>query len=59
MTSTQQTIAFIAIISFFLAGCVQEMKKDYTKWEIYRGDEGSNAYSKLDQINKENVSNSR
>ncbi len=27
----------------------------YISWESYRGDEGRNAYSKLDQINKENV----
>ncbi len=27
----------------------------YTKWEAYRGDKGSNAYSSLDQINKKNV----
>jgi quinoprotein glucose dehydrogenase len=55
MTSLQHTIGLIAVISFFLAGCNQERRKDYTTWEIYRGDEGSNAYSQLDQINTGNV----
>ena len=54
-TSIQHTITLITVITFFLVGCNQEKKKDYTTWEIYRGDEGSNAYSQLDQINAENV----
>jgi len=55
MTSIQYTITLIAVISFFLVGCNQEKRKDYTKWEIYRGDEGSNAYSQLNQIDTANV----
>ena len=48
-------ITLITALSCFLMSCRQENKKDYTSWEIYRGDEGSNAYSALDQINTENV----
>jgi quinoprotein glucose dehydrogenase len=44
-----------AILAFFLISCNQEKGKNYNTWKIYRGDEGSNAYSQLDQINKENV----
>src|SRR6476620_6087762 len=50
-------ITLITAMSCFLLSCRQENKKDYTSWEIYRGDEGSNAYSSLDQINTENVKN--
>ena len=44
----------------FIISCDQVQKKneppdEYTSWSIYRGDEGSNAYSKLNQINRENV----
>ncbi|HLT71098.1 MAG TPA: PQQ-binding-like beta-propeller repeat protein [Cyclobacteriaceae bacterium] len=43
------------IILFFLTGCQQKNARDYTSWPVYRGDEGSNAYSGLKQINKANV----
>lgn len=46
---------FLIIVVFFLPACRQEKRTAYTDWKIYRGDEGSNAYSGLDQINKENV----
>ncbi len=44
----------------FIISCDQVQKKNeppdqYTSWKVYRGDEGSNAYSRLDQINKENI----
>ena len=49
-------LAFTFItLSCFLISCQQEKRKDYNTWEIYRGDEGSNAYSQLNQINTENV----
>ena len=32
-----------------------EISEDYHTWGVYRGDPGSNAYSALDQINKQNV----
>ncbi|MEP6595709.1 MAG: pyrroloquinoline quinone-dependent dehydrogenase, partial [Ginsengibacter sp.] len=51
----QTKFAFITVLSCFLLGCNQEKKNDYNTWGIYRGDEGSNAYSQLSQINKENV----
>jgi quinoprotein glucose dehydrogenase len=46
----------------FLAGCgkIENVQKrseynNYTDWGIYRGDQGANQYSELNQINKENV----
>src|SRR5436190_10091608 len=42
-------------LSCLLINCQQEKRKDYNTWTIYRGDEGSNAYSQLKQINTENV----
>jgi quinoprotein glucose dehydrogenase len=49
-------LAFTLItLCCFLINCQREKRKDYNTWEIYRGDEGSNAYSQLKQINTENV----
>jgi len=45
----------IAVLSCFLIACRWEKGKDYRTWEVYRGDDGSNAYSQLNQINKGNV----
>lgn len=42
-----------------VAGCQQKKSEPYTSWEVYRGDDGSNAYSRLDQINTKNVSQLR
>lgn len=39
---------------FFLLGC-NNKSEDFKTWEVYRGGEGSNAYSGLKQINTENV----
>jgi quinoprotein glucose dehydrogenase len=47
-------ITFITL-SCFLISCQREERKEYNTWGIYRGDEGSNAYSQLKQINTENV----
>jgi len=41
-------------ILFFLISC--QRKSDYKSWGVYRGDDGTNAYSALDQINTKNVS---
>jgi len=50
-------IAFthIIILSCFFIGCQQEKSKAQKDWTIYRGDEGSNAYSNLVQIDTGNV----
>jgi quinoprotein glucose dehydrogenase len=48
-------LLFATAISFFLASCQKKSSTEFTSWRIYRGDEGSNAYSQLDQINTENV----
>ena len=42
------------VIFLFLACC--GMKEDHETWSVYRGDASNTAYSSLDQINKENVS---
>ncbi|MEP6949154.1 MAG: PQQ-binding-like beta-propeller repeat protein [Ginsengibacter sp.] len=47
--------AFIAVIACFFMGCNQGKEKAYNTWGIYRGDEGSNAYSQLYQIDTGNV----
>src|SRR4051812_16224724 len=46
---------FITALSFLFMSCTQEREKDYKTWGIYRGDEGSNAYSQLSQIDTGNV----
>ncbi len=40
----------------FIAGCKPSGKEENNSWEMYRGDDGTNAYSGLDQINTTNVS---
>ena len=47
---------FLVLITGIFSGCSSDNSEKYTTWEIYRGDEGSNAYSDLDQINADNVS---
>lgn len=49
-------------LALFLVGCgeIENVQKrseynNYRDWGIYRGDQGANQYSELDQINKENV----
>ncbi|MEQ6120434.1 PQQ-binding-like beta-propeller repeat protein [Reichenbachiella sp. MALMAid0571] len=47
---------FGLLIGFCLFSCQHSTSDDeYTSWKVYRGDKGSNAYSKLSQINKKNV----
>jgi len=41
---------------FLLPACNQKKEEDYKSWKVYRGDDGSNAYSKLNQINTKNIS---
>jgi quinoprotein glucose dehydrogenase len=43
------------IIACYLFACQQKASNKFTSWHVYRGDEGSNAYSQLNQINTENV----
>ena len=50
------------LLNTVIISCNTNQKKaeeadPYTSWRVYRGDEGSNAYSRLNQINKENVKN--
>jgi quinoprotein glucose dehydrogenase len=47
--------SIVTVLSCFLIGCHLEKTKEYNTWEIYRGDEGSNAYSELNQIDTANV----
>jgi quinoprotein glucose dehydrogenase len=44
-------------VSLFLFFCNSDKNATVTcdSWKVYRGDDGSNAYSKLDQINTNNV----
>ncbi len=48
-------LLFGLLLSFLLISCQQSSTDEYTSWKVYRGDKGSNAYSKLSQINRENV----
>jgi len=50
-----RVFTIITVLSIFLISCQQGERKDYNTWKIYRGDEGSNAYSQLNQINTGNV----
>src|SRR6476661_7400366 len=50
-----RVFTIITVLSIFLISCQQRESKDYNTWKIYRGDEGSNAYSQLNQINTGNV----
>ena len=42
-------------ILILLASC-REKNSEFSTWSVYRGDNGSNAYSELDQITPQNVS---
>jgi quinoprotein glucose dehydrogenase len=42
---------------YFLAACRETGKNDFSTWTVYRGGNGSNAYSSLNQINRSNVRN--
>src|ERR1700730_7321403 len=46
---------FGVIILSGLAGCQQNYPVKYTTWEVYKGDDGTNAYCQLDQINTKNI----
>jgi quinoprotein glucose dehydrogenase len=53
---------FTAVIPGLLAACLITNCNDresYETWSVYRGDDGINAYSALEQINKENVKDLR
>lgn len=44
-----------AVLLLSLFSCRQTTTADYKTWEVYRGDDGANAYSGLDQINTKNA----
>jgi quinoprotein glucose dehydrogenase len=48
-------ITIVLAAALFLISCA-EKKEPFSTWSVYRGDYGNTAYSSLDQINKENVS---
>ena len=47
---------FLLAVSLFLAFACDNNKGAHQRWSIYRGDAANTAYSSLDEINKENVS---
>lgn len=47
--------AVLIIFLLSIEGCTTKKTENFTTWEVYRGDDGSNAYSNLKQINTENV----
>src|SRR5688572_15047638 len=56
MFSAQRENLFILLIVCFLFACKDNNSaNDFRSWRVYRGDDGINAYSALDQINRENV----
>lgn len=49
-------ITFGSFLMFlFLAGSCQKSGDKYQTWKVYKGDSESTSYSKLDQINRDNV----
>lgn len=59
MSSNNTGFLFFSIVIFLaisLSSCRQKVDADYKSWNVYRGDDGSNAYSDLDQISTKNVS---
>ncbi len=52
---TVEFLLFVLLISCDQVQKENEPSDEYTSWGVYRGDEGSNAYSRLGQINRENV----
>src|SRR5688572_6049735 len=56
MAWAQRQSLFILLIVYFLSACNDNnSENDFRSWKVYRGDDGINAYSALDQINKETV----
>ena len=50
-----QSLSFLLIVYFLSACADNNSENDLRSWKVYRGDDGINAYSSLDQINRENV----
>ena len=44
----------LCVMSFLLFSC-KKPSHDFKTWQVYRGDQGSSAYSELDQIHSGNV----
>ncbi|MBL7733968.1 MAG: PQQ-binding-like beta-propeller repeat protein [Chitinophagaceae bacterium] len=53
-TSVRKVFLSAIVFSFVIASC-KSKDEQYTTWSVYRGDEGSRAYSALDQINTDNI----
>src|SRR5882672_11195820 len=49
-----KSILATTVVLIFLMACAKRQEEN-TTWEVYRGDGGSNAYSKLKEINTQNV----
>lgn len=45
----------ILILVLLIIGSCKSEENHYRTWKVYQGDPGSNSYSELDQINRENV----
>src|SRR5207237_9819104 len=50
-----KTALWFSFISILFVCCKHRDEGNFSTWKIYRGDEGSNAYSSLTQINALNV----
>lgn len=55
-TSRIGKVAMIIFVACCITRC-ERSKQPYNTWSVYRGDDGINAYSSLDQINRQNVKN--
>lgn len=44
----------VIVLLFGVASCKPD-EYHYETWQVYQGDPGSNSYSVLDQINRENI----
>ncbi len=55
ITPRRQFSTNLLLIQIFALLCACSNDQKNSGWPIYRGDEGSNAYSRLNQINKTNV----
>ena len=56
MSRAQRQSLFVLLIVCFLSACNDNnSENNFRSWKVYRGDDGINAYSALDQVNKETV----
>jgi quinoprotein glucose dehydrogenase len=52
-----RTALWFAFFIIIFVSCKQKNEGNFSTWKFYRGDEGSNAYSSLNQIKADNVKN--